>query len=201
MALSNNFFDAHLEGIFGKDVTLRLKRELQPLPTEQREQVILNALIEVFGAGRNYVLPFKFYHKEMLRTSHFIIFVTKNAAGCKIMKEIMYTHSAKDVDGVARFSFEDSFNFGDRPEQLSLFTRPLDALCDTLVGEHKGKQVLIKNLCDSVMRDTKSVFVRTNVQEALRRLESQGRVQIIGRKQKTRNGIATMPEAAFALFI
>lgn len=201
MALSNTSFDEHLVGIFGQDMVMSLKSQLHALDSKWREQVILNALVTTLrNNGANYVLPFKFYCQEMLRTSHFIIFVTKHPAGYKIMKSIMYSNSAKDIDGVATFSFEDPYNFGGISEQLSLFSRPLESLCCDLLKKHKGMKVNVKGLCDTIMCDTGNAFVEANVKDALRRLEAQGKVSIEGRKQRTRNGVPTMPDGAFALF-
>lgn len=105
MALSNNTkFDEYLEGIFGATKVNTLKEELRGLTAEEREPVVLNALVEALkNNNANYVLPFKFYRIDMVRTSHFIIFVSKHKRGCSIMKQIMYANSARDVDGVASF--------------------------------------------------------------------------------------------------
>lgn len=79
MALSSNTkFDDHLAGIFGTERTSLLKAQLAPLSPTQREPVVIDALIDALLEDKsNYVLPFKFYSTEMLRTSHFIVFVTK----------------------------------------------------------------------------------------------------------------------------
>ena len=76
MALSSNTkFDEHLRSLFGEARTAKLKHELENRPPEQREPIVLNALIDALRENRsNYVLPFKFYGAEKLRTSHFIIF-------------------------------------------------------------------------------------------------------------------------------
>jgi len=200
MALSNTLFDEHLAGIFGLDITKELKMKLAPLSTPQREQVILDALISVLrGDKANYVLPFKFYSQEMLRTSHFIIFVSKHPAGYRIMKEIMYANSAKDPDGVASFSYEDTYNFGPPSGQLTIFSK-LDDLCSKLSSMYSGKKISIKTICDVIVQDTSNLFVESNIKDALRRMEENGFVAIEGRKQKMRNGKVTMPNTAYALF-
>lgn len=201
MALSSNtLFDEHLEGMFGAETTAKLKQELQPLASAQREPVILKALVEVLGNNRaNYVLPFKFYCQEMLRTSHFIIFVTKHQAGYRIMKEIMYANSAKDPDGVASFSYEDSYNFGPPSGQLTIFSK-LDDLCGELRKKYSGEKVNIGTLCNDIVLNPSNLFVGPNVKDALRRLEKNGFITVEGRKQKMRNGKVTMPNTAYALF-
>lgn len=203
MALSSNTkFDEHLIGIFGEERTKSLKVQLATLSPSQREPVVINALIEALIEDKgNYVLPFKFYSAEMLRTSHFIVFVTKNPVACKIMKQIMYSNSAKDNDGVATFSFEDSRNFVDSCSQLSLFDGPIKALERAMISKYHGRTVTVQRLCDEVDCDFTNHFVSKNVTDILKRLEPEGEITVIsGRKVKMRGGVPTMPKNAIIQF-
>lgn len=204
MALSSNTkFDEYLNGLFGTQRTQDLKKQLCTLQPSQREPIVLEALIEALRERKgNYVLPFKFYSTEMLRTSHFIIFVTKHPLACKIMKQIMYTNSAKDCDGVATFSFEDSRNFGDVFQQISLFDRPIDALQSELQKKYKGKQINVGTLCNSIDCDFSNHYVGKNVKAVLKRLETDGQLVVLsGRKQKMRKGELNMPDGAIIKFL
>lgn len=199
MALSSNKkFDEYLEGLFGQKRVQILKNELKELSPDEREPIVLNGLIEALKENSaNYVLPFKFYHTDMLRTSHFIIFVTKHKLGCSIMKQIMYANSAKDVDGVASFEFKDSKNFGNRFEQLNIFDRPLDELCEEVYEICKQGNVQVKNICEKYDTDFSNHFVSRNVKDALIRLEEHNKIVVIsGRKQKQRMGKLNMPDGA-----
>ena len=203
MALSSNTkFDEHLIGIFGEDRTRSLKAELAPLSPSQREPIVINSLIEALIEDKgNYVLPFKFYSTETLRTSHFIVFVTKNPVACKIMKQIMYSNSAKDSDGVATFSFEDSRNFSDCYSQLSLFDGPIKTLEHTMISKYHGCTVTVQQLCDEVDCDFTNQFVAKNVTDVLKRMELDGTISVIdGRKVKIRAGVLTMPKNAVIQF-
>ena len=203
MALSSNTkFDEHLKNLFGDERTLRLKEQLAYLSAKQRKPIVLNALVEALCENKsNYVLPFKFYSTEMLRTSHFIIFVTKHPTACKIMKQIMYSNSAKDADGVATFSFEDSRNFGNVCEQISFFNRPIKALEEILNG-YNGKTVQVGQLCEMIECDFSNHFVAKNVKDVLRKLENEGKLCVVsGRKQQFRNGKLNMPDTAVVQFV
>ena len=202
MALSNTKFDEHLKGLFGEQRTAELKEKLTGLTSSQREMVVLNSLVEALTENKtNFVLPFKFYSVEKMRTSHYIIFVTKHPIACKIMKQIMYTNSAKDSDGVATFSFEDSRNFVQGLEQLSLFNKPLQDLKDSLVNSYMGKQAKVGELCSIADSDFTSHFVGSNVKEVLRQLESEGKITVVsGRKIMRTNGKLNMPDAAIIKF-
>ena len=204
MALSNNTkFDEYLEGIFGNKRVQTLKNDLRGMAAEDREPIVLNALIAALKENNaNYVLPFKFYRTDMVRTSHFIIFVSKHKLGCSIMKQIMYANSAKDIDGVASFELKDAMNFGDKYEQLSLFNRPLDVLCEEICEICKHGNVQVKDICTKYDTDFSNYFVSRNVKDALIRLEEQNRISVIsGRKQKQRNGKLNMPDGAIIRFL
>lgn len=203
MALSSNTkFDDHLAGIFGTERTRLLKAQLAPLSPTQREPVVIDALIDALLEDKsNYVLPFKFYSTEMLRTSHFIVFVTKNPVACKIMKQIMYTNSAKDNDGVATFSFEDSRNFAGYFSQLSLFDGPIKELERAMISKYQGQTMTVHELCDEVDCDFTNQFVSKNVTDVLKRMELEGKIAVVaGRKIKVRGGVPTMPKKATILF-
>ena len=203
MALSINIkFDEHLKSLFGDNRTAELKKQLAHQPPERREPIVLNALIDALRENKsNYVLPFKFYSTEMLRTSHFIIFVTKHPLACKIMKQIMYSNSAKDSDGVATFSFEDSRNFGAGFEQLTIFDRPIQSLRDDILRKYTGRTVSVGSICNDVDCDFSSHFVSKNVKDVLKELELEGKINVTtGRKQKYRNGKLNMPDGAVIQF-
>lgn len=203
MALSSNTkFDEHLKCLFGDTRTTELKKQLAHQPPERREPIVLNSLIDALRENKsNYVLPFKFYSTEMLRTSHFIIFVTKHPVACKIMKQIMYSNSAKDSDDVATFSFEDSRNFGAGFEQLTIFDRPIQSLKDDIVREYAGKTISVGMVCNKIDCDFSSHFVSKNVKDVLKQLEIEGKISVIeGRKQKYRSGKLNMPDGAVIHF-
>ena len=118
------------------------------------------------------------------------------------MKQIMYTNSAKDCDGVATFSLEDRKNFGEGFQQISLFNRPIDDLQLELVNKYRGMQVIVKDICDKVDSDFSNHYIGKNVKDVLKRLETDGKIEVLsGRKQKMRKGELTMPDGAVIKFL
>ena len=203
MSISNTKFDEHLVGLFGENELSLLKQRLLYLSPEEREPIVLKSLIDALMQGKsNYVLPFKFYGAEQLRTSHFIVFVTKHPTACKIMKTIMYQNSAKDQDGVALFRLEDRRNFASKAFQLSLLEeRPLVELKEKLAKDYSGKEASVGTICNSYDTDFSNHFVGDNVKEALRMLEKEQGLQVIsGRKIAIRNGKICMPDKAVVRF-
>ena len=203
MALSSNpKFDEHLNGIFGVEGTAKLKSDLKYLSPAKREPLVLKRLTEALTQNKaNYVLPFKFYGVQQKRTSHFIVFVTKHPTACKIMKQIMYSNSAKDSDGIASFSFEDSNNFNHDLEQMRLFNPRMEELKSKLLCEYFGDTANVKSICDKYEWDFSNYYVGKNIKDALLKLEAEGRIQVLlNRKRVVRKGLLTMPDDAIIKF-
>ncbi len=199
MALSQNTkFDEHLIGLFGEERMRLLKNQLSDLSASQREPIVINALIEALREKKdNYVLPFRFNSVDMLRTSHYIVFITKNRVACKIMKQIMYSNSAKDKDGVATFSFDGNREYNAIYTQLSMFDGPIMTLEKEIKCRLYGKQIAVGDLCNEYDQSFTNQFVGKNVKDVLRKLELEGSLVVIsGRKASTRNGIPNMPDKA-----
>ena len=202
MALSSNTkFDSYLAGIFGEERTAELKKKLEPLSAEDREPVVIDTLIDALKETRaKSVLPFKFYRTDMHRTSHYIIFVSKNLLACRIMKNVMYNVSAKDSDGIASFEYHDQANFGDDYQQMGFFDTPFQILCNELLTNNSGKTVRVKDLCERYENSYTNRFVSKNVKDALNKLEDQERLTVTGRKKMFVRGKKTMPDAALVTF-
>lgn len=202
MALSSNpKFDSYLSNIFGTERMIKLKKTLPYCEAREREPIVINTLTEALKeTGANSILPFKFYNNTIKRTSHYIIFVSKHPLACQIMKNIMYTISAKDTDGIALFELHDQANFGDDNQQIPIFDTPFQTLCDELVKNNKGKTRLVKDLCEQYDTNYNNRYVGKNVKSALNNLEDQEDIVVTGRKRKFTKGKKTMPDTAYVTF-
>lgn len=93
--LHNRLVERHVEALFGKSRANQLREVVKNLSPESRETYILEELaksLKDLGAG--FVLPFRFKRPDGKRTSHALVFVSKNAKGYSIMKEIMARESS-----------------------------------------------------------------------------------------------------------
>jgi len=96
--------------VFTEEVLDELRQSVFGKSPYEREAIILDKLKEVFkGWGMEYVLPFPFKSETGSRTTHYLVFVTKNILGYNIMKdivlEIAYTYSDAEEElsgGVSR---------------------------------------------------------------------------------------------------
>jgi len=96
MGLSNRLVVEHMNALFGTERADILRQELEPLSPGERELLIIEELSKALkDKGGKYVLPFRFRNEKGSRTSHHLIFVSKNIRGYEIMKEIMAKESSK----------------------------------------------------------------------------------------------------------
>jgi hypothetical protein len=145
MGLGNEFVKEHMEALFEEEAD-QLREQLGTLDPRSRELLIVERLAKVLNPdGRRFVLPFRF-RRDVGRTSHHLIFVTKHFLGYDIMKGIMARESSGSQQGVATFEFNPA---DARFPMLFEFNRPLDDLEGMLVKEFAGRTLTFKELYES----------------------------------------------------
>jgi three-Cys-motif partner protein len=171
-ALSNSAVQPHIDGLFGKERAESLRISVETMSPEEREAQILESLAGAISEERiNYFLPFRFVAEKKMRTSHHLIFVTKNFTAYKIMKEIMAKESAEWEEGVPTFEYSPA-----TPRQQLLFrlSRPIEDLKDMLLGEFAGETLTMKEVYEKHNVGTR--FLKPNYKAALIELEGEGRI-------------------------
>ena len=106
-----------------------------------------------------------------MRTSHHLIFVSKNILGKKIMKDIMARESSRDTQGVPSFEYNPADFL---PQQALLFqlSRPLDDLKEDILQTFKGKRLTMQDIYEQHNVDTP--YVKKNYKDVLRELYDDG---------------------------
>lgn len=134
-----------------------------------REYHIVNELAEALSdSDKRFVIPFRFRNASGKRTSHHLIFVTKNVLGYSIMKDIMWRESSSHEDGVA--SFEYSPVYDPQLKLLFAYARRLDELGDDLMLRFAGQSMTMIEIYKQ--HHVGTPYVKVNYKEALRRLEA-----------------------------
>ncbi len=114
-ALPNPRVEKHINDLFGKDQADLLREQVVNLPPDERESRIVQAIGDTLKkAGGSYFQDFCFKNEDKDRTSHYLIFVSKNDRGHKIMRDIMARYSSTMIQGVP------SFKYDEKPVQLSI---------------------------------------------------------------------------------
>lgn len=173
MGLSNSAVRNHMEALFGQEAAEWLRQEISILPPHQRELAIVEAIGESLrDLGGKYVLPFRFCSVSGDRTSHHLIFVSKNFRGYKIMKDIMAKESSTADQGVPSFAYNPSLKTQGLLFELS---RPLDELGGLLLNRFAGQKLTMKEIYER--HNVGTPFVEQNYKAVLMSLEREGKIK------------------------
>jgi hypothetical protein len=167
MGLNNPFFKEHINSIFGNQRAKELGKKIVNLDPKERELTIIDELgLAINDLGFPYILPFCFKDEFKNRTSHYIIFITKNYKGYEIMKKIMAKYSSELNQGVPTFEYCPA-----SPKQPFLFSfnRPLDDLSEMLLDEFKGQSITMKEIFRQ--HNVGKPFIEKNYKDVLYRME------------------------------
>ena len=168
--LGNDSVREHMNALFG-DQADELRQKLEGLDPPARELTIVERLSAALNPDRKrLVLPFRF-RRDNKRTSHHLIFVTKNFRGYDIMKKIMAKESSKVEQGVASFEYNPA---DERYPTLFELNRPLEELEAMLVSAYAGKTINFVELYEkhSIGRPD----VDSNYKAVLKEMEKEGKL-------------------------
>lgn len=180
MGLTNESIESHMNALFGEKRCERIKPKLIGKNPSERELIIVEELCSALTEyGSRYVLPFRFKNEKGIRTSHHLIFVSKNPKGYEIMKEIMAKESSNQVQGVPSFEYSPADFL---PQQSLLFqlSRPLDDLREMLLNEFHGRTIRMIDIFKEHNLDTP--YVKKNYKEALRCLYDDELIEAVNTK-------------------
>jgi three-Cys-motif partner protein len=172
MGLPNSYVDKHMDSLFGQERANALREQLKLKKPYERELVIVEGISQALkDIGGNYVLPFCFKTDTGTRTSHHLIFVSKNVRGYSIMKEIMAKESSSTEQGVPLFEYNSATQYQPLLFELS---RPLDDLENMLLHEFAGQTLTMEEIYNR--HNVGKRYISKNYKEALRKLEQQGKI-------------------------
>lgn len=196
MDLFNPVVKTHMDALFGEQRAEELRRRLEPLNVHQKELTIVEEIAEALKEmGGKFVLPFGFKNDNGSRTTHHLIFVSKNATAYKVMKEIMAGESSANNQGVASFEYSPADS---RQPLLFELSRPLKELEELLLLDFADRSVTLEQVFDE--HNVGTPFITKNYKDALRNLEAQGKISanIPVDKRRKRNGEPSLSNVIFS---
>lgn len=182
MGLNNDKVESHMNSLFGDERCNKLRNDLSEKKSTERELLIIEELCQALKEyGSRFVLPFRFKNKKGERTSHHLIFVSKNFRGYEIMKDIMARESTNHEQGIPSFEYNPADFL---PKQTLLFklSKPLDELKEELIHLYKGKTITMVKLYEEHNVDTP--YIKKNYKEALKTLLSEEKIQAVSKNGK-----------------
>lgn len=167
MGLTNALVEEHLNALFGEERAKNLRKKVKDLDSDQRELTIVEELCQAIKqTGKKYVLPFRFKAEGSKRTSHHLIFVSKDFKGYEIMKEVMYKESTDINQGVASFEYNPA---SQAQPFLFQFAQPLNDLENLLLEKFSGQTKTMEEAYKEHNVDTP--YIKKNYKDALMNLE------------------------------
>jgi len=184
MGLSNPLVQEHMEALFGAKRAAVLSDAIKDLSPEQRELSIVEELCNAHKEfGAEFVLPFRFRNEKGTRTSHHLVFASKNFTAYHIMKDIMAKESSSDAEGVPSFEYSPA---DARYPRLFSLNSPLASLAPDLLDRFSGRQLLVKQIYREHSVD--KPFVTKNYKDVLLSLEIEGRISVLPNQEDRRPG-------------
>jgi three-Cys-motif partner protein len=207
MGLPNAAVDKHMDALFGESRAAALRAKIKAKSPDQRELMIVEEICEALvELGGRYVLPFRFKKKDVNRTSHHLIFVSKHPLGYKLMKRVMANESSAENGGVASFEYNPAT--ADQPLLFGLL-RPLEDLEDLLSEEFAGRTLSMEaifnehNLLEVGSRHNYMLpFTDKNYKDVLNKMELTGKITASKPydKRPNRNGEKTFADNILVTF-
>lgn len=198
MGLANDLVRAHMDALFGEQRGARVRERIEGAAPKDREFIIVEELAEALRAlGGKFVLPFRFKDERGTRTSHHLIFVSKNVRGYTIMKGIMANESSRRDQGVPSFEYNPA---DERFPLLFELTRPLNQLEDMLLVHFAGRTMTMLDVFDQHHVD--KPFIQANYKDALRNLEARGQIQTNppAASRRKNKGVVTFADSVSVTF-
>jgi three-Cys-motif partner protein len=198
MGLHNAAVEEHMNALFSKERADKLRPQLELMRPFEREMTIVEALAEAIKEmGGRYVLPFCFKNVQGNRTSHHLVFVSKDVKGYEIMKEIMAKESSTTEQGVPSFEY----NPATRNQSLLFeLSRPLDDLEGMLLDCFAGSKMTMLEIYDQ--HHVGKRYIKSNYKSVLLKLEAKGKitVQPTTEMRRKRNGEPTFGDSLVVTF-
>jgi three-Cys-motif partner protein len=167
--ISNPVVTKHMEALFGAQRLAELRIAVRDRPSAEREEVVMAAVVDAMRAlGGQYVILFRFKMDDADRTSHYLIFVSKNFLGYEIMRGVMAKASSTTIEGVASFEYN-------RNQLLFLPDgRSVEALAESLAADLAGVTMTVEQIFE--YHSPHRLYIMRNYKDALIRLEAAKRV-------------------------
>ena len=189
--INNDAIRAHMDALFGNDRIERMRGVVSGMPSDERVTFVLEELAAALrDLGASYILPFRFKRADGSRTSHVLIFVSKNVLGY-IMKQIMAKESSTEDQGVPSFTYSPA---DARTPFLFSFNQPIAALADDLAARFAGRTMTMKAIHEA--HHVNTPFIERNYKRALCELEQAARItaEPTAAKRPMRKGERTFGE-------
>ncbi|MGH7391535.1 MAG: three-Cys-motif partner protein TcmP [Candidatus Rokuibacteriota bacterium] len=194
--ISNPAVTKHMGALFGAARLAALRTAIAGRSPAEREVMVMAALTEAQKElGGRFVVAFRFKMPGADRTSHYLVFVSKNFLGYTIMRDVMAKASSYSTDDAVA-----SFEYTTSPPLFLPDGRSIEALAETLIIDLAGTMMTVAQVFERHSPD--KLYVMPNYRKALLRLEEAGRVTIVppAAERRPYRGKPSLPEDVLVTF-
>jgi len=202
-AINNKKVTAHINSLFGQNRADRLRRDFvrtnqeekgdiwfERITPEEREQIVVvnidAAFREALSPRNVFTQKFRFTNGRGNRTSHYLIFATKEPFALRVMKDIMAKQSTSNEQGVA--SFESSPLHKQLSLGLTTEISPLEKLIELLRRDFVARTLTVTELWNEhhirTFNASTHRFTLPNYKQALLLMEERSIVKILPHRDK-----------------
>lgn len=196
--LSNDTVREHMNALFGENSTELIRQQSIGMEPNERESLIIERLSSSLkDMGARYVLPFTFKNEYGTRTSHHLIFISKNFKGYEIMKDIMARESSDRDQGVPSFVYSPASKANPFLFELS---RPLDDLEGMLLDKFAGQTLAMRLIYGRHSVD--KPYIKANYKSVLTNMEVECKIKADppAVKRPKKKGVATFGDNVVVTF-
>lgn len=174
MGLNNERVEDHMDALFGETRAKLLREKLKTvLPSEQELTIVEEMCQAIKNMGKRFILPFRFRDEKGTRTSHHLIFVSKDFLGYDKMKQIMAKYSSNSTQGVVSFEYNPA---NTNQPFLFQFFQPLEELEKSLVEKFSGKTIYFKDLYQQ--HSVSTPYREPDYRTVLKGMEKKGKITV-----------------------
>jgi len=199
MSINNRKVEDLMNVLFGKERADRLRGRLKSMRPAAREEAIVNEIIEELKEhGGEYVLTFCFKDDTGKRTSHYLIFVTKNPKGSKIMRSIMSMENYDHSQGTSLLEYSPAAAI--QPALISDEDYWNSILKEQLLTYFNGRRLQVEAICEQY--GAVRAYSAKSYKRALRELEAEGKISAVppAEKRPSRLGVVTFADDVWVTF-
>jgi len=169
--INNDSVEEHIGRLFDASDARVFRKEIEGLSPTRREDAVVNKLAEVIKRRyAKYVLRFRFMNDDASRTSHYLMFVTKDPTGASIMKDILGKESTVSMDGMPAHVCSPI----PKASELTDLLDPVENLTTELAESFQGRTITVKQLYHE--HGLERLVTKKQYKQALLRLETAGLV-------------------------
>lgn len=174
----------NLDNILSPEIAADLREFFKTASPQEKEDALLRGFIKTMhDQGVTYAVPFCFKYVDKNRTSHHLIFLSKNHVAYRIMKEIMAkVSSEQSSDGVSCFCYSDQAkNAVQTSMNFDTDKKTITQLEQNLLTQVAGQKLTTKQIFEEYDKRFPNAmdnpYTPSNYKVALRQLREKGSIE------------------------